>query len=117
MINACEGYLRGLPMREAMNKAGYNKSYTDGAAHVMRFLMNRHVINYLRKRQAMIAEANTLDKNELVGIARKIANDNKPDRAKGLELLIRLGVPIEPDKVTREDLKAITITFNEATNK
>jgi hypothetical protein len=116
MIKACEGYIRGRSMREAMIEAGYAKTYVEGTVATMRFFKNRQVIEYIRKRQDQIAKAASLDASECIEAARRIVADNDPrDRHKGLELLMRMGIPIgDPATLTKDDIKSISINFTEA---
>ena len=112
-VKACEGFIRGMSMRAAMVASGYNPSYCDGVAHVMRFLKNREIVRYIKARQSQIAEAEQLDKSELVKYARAIVADNDPkDRSKAVELLMRMGLPIaDPATLTKDDIKSISINI------
>lgn len=115
MIRAAEAYIRGMSMREAMIKAGYTSDYASEPNHVACFLKSRQVIKYIRNRQQQIAEAESLDKSELVKMARAIIADGDPrDRSKALELLMRMGLPIDEKQIDASSVKAINITFGEA---
>jgi phage terminase small subunit len=113
-IKACEGYLRGLSLRKALLEAGYSSNYCEGNAHLFNWLKRRHICSYIRQRQLQIATAESLDKSELIKVARHIiASDDPKDRAKALELLMRLGVSLDPSQLTKDDVKGINITINQ----
>ena len=115
MIKACENYIRGMSIREAMLKDGYHSDYASEPKHCVAFLKSRQVIKYIRDRQQQIAEAESLDKSELVKAARKIIQDGDPrDRTKALELLMRMGLPIDERTIDESSVKAIHINFTEA---
>ena len=52
-------YLKGMSMRQAMLKAGYNESYAGSQAP--QFLKNRGMIEYIRQRQQDEADAELAD--------------------------------------------------------
>ena len=119
IIRAAEGYIRGKSMRQAMIDAGYSEKYCEGNVAVMRFLKNRLVIEYIRKRQAEQIAAANLDAAELIRHARRIiASDDPKDRTKALELLMRMGLPIaDPATLTKDDIKSINISIETATKE
>lgn len=119
IIRAVEGYIHGKSMRQAMIDAGYSPKYCEGNVAVMRFLKNRLVIEYIRKRQAEQAEASNKDAAYIIKkLEHIIASDSDKDRVKACELLTRLVVPlVEPNKITASDIKSISINIETATNE
>jgi len=109
---AAEKYLAGIPLARALVEAGYSPKYD----HVGRWLKSRHIVAYLRKRKEEICLSANLDKHELVAAARRILSENKYDRIKALEILMRLCVPEAAEEVAvSSDKKSINISFALAT--
>lgn len=116
MIQACEAYLRGKSMREAMLEAGYSPKYVEGNVAVMRFLKNRLIIEYLRKRKKQHAEVADIDAQYILArLKHIILSDSDKDRTKAVELLIRMTQPMpDRDRLVKEDLRSININITEA---
>jgi len=114
-INACENYLKGMPLRKALLEAGYSPNYCEGNAHLFNWIKRRHICSYIRQRQLEIAQLCNTDKAYVVTKLKHIVDSDDPkDRTKALELLDRLVVPKEPNELRVEDVKGITISFSEA---
>ena len=110
-IHACELYLKGMSLSDAMRKAGYNPSYCEGKKAVWRFLKNRVILTYLRKRKKEISEVYEVDRNWIARRAKKWVDEGGIDRVKAAELLERLTTNTDefsPDQTN----KGISINFN-----
>lgn len=112
--NACELYLKGKSIKQAMLSAGYAKSYVEGPVACMRFFKNRCVVDYIRQRQEELSKANAIDQSKLIKYAEHILDDDDSrDRTKALELLMRMVTNL-PENIKNEDIKQITINIEQA---
>jgi phage terminase small subunit len=116
-ILACEYYIKGMSLVEAMRKAGYNDSYCEGKRAGWRYLQNRHVQNYIRERKKEIASVAFLDTAWIAKHVKDwIEEGNTADRVKAAELLNRLVNPDVENSVD-ETSKKVTITFTKKEKK
>jgi hypothetical protein len=112
-IKTCENYLKGMSLKKAMEASGYSEEYCTDSGKLFKFLKRRHVCAYLRKRQEEIAAAENLDKAEIIKYIRHIiASDDPRDRVKGVELLMRLGIPQDEVTFANKGEAVKSITFN-----
>ena len=112
-IQACENYLRGMSLRKALLAAGYSPNYCEGNAHLFNWLKRRHICSYIRQRQVELSKSYTLDKAELIKYARHILQSDDPrDRTKALEILMRLGIPMDEQVFMDKGEAVKAITFN-----
>lgn len=111
---ACNYYLRGMSVKQAMLKAGYAESYCADSTHQMNFLKNRLVQTYLRERQEEFADFEETDKAKIAQYLKHIIkDDDAKDRSKAVELYMRLTSPIS-ENITKEDVKGIVINIEQA---
>lgn len=113
-IMACENYLKGMSLRKALLAAGYSPNYCDGNPHLFNWIKRRHICEYLRERQKQIVKVFNKDKGYIISKIEHILEDDNPkDRVQALLLLERMVVPKEMEEYKKEDVKGITINFNE----